>query len=444
MTVTSTSTRRKTKKNQGVAARQSEPKLTTEPNTELTIESNPKSTPTNGFKATVNPDTLTEKLAIVMRAIPKKAPSHPILAHVLIEADKETQMLKLTAFDLRTSITTRCPATIENSGSWTVHARLLESLSKNLPQSPITLAVNLDTQQVDLISNLSIYHLPGLPFTEYPNVPALPDSEPFTWKVEVFAGAMNVLIAASKNEKTPILNGATLRFHSGSVQVAATDGHRLATYEHSSSRRILSDPNQPSTPPDTAQDQELTMLTVPTKDLQVCEQILNSLAMETLSLHYNGNGIVGFEMGDSEVVMTTRLLSGTYPNWPSLLPTEFQNTLTVNRQALMNALCRIHLLAEQSCDSNKTMELAIDSEHQQLRCCVETLNAGSGAEALNAKVQSESLTIAFNAKYLLDGVLAADSEEIRIQINTNTSPVVLEAVGDKSFKYLILPLSTNG
>ena len=90
------------------------------------------------------------------------------------------------------------------------------------------------------------------------------------------------------------------------------------------------------------------------------------------------------------------------------------------------------------------MELAIDSEHQQLRCCVETLNAGSGAEALNAKVQSESLTIAFNAKYLLDGVLAADSEEIRIQINTNTSPVVLEAVGDKSFKYLILPLSTNG
>lgn len=428
----------------------SKPPVTSDSQPSGDAKSTPQaSTPLVGFKATLHPYTLAEKLALVMKAIPKKNPSHPIFLNLLIEADKKTQTLKLTAFDLRTCITTRCPATVEQAGTWTVSAKLLESMVKTLSEEPITLAVNPTSQQVELISNLSIYHLPGRSPSDYPALPLLPAVSPLTLPASAFISSLSVLIAASKDEKKPILNGANFRIEEKLFSIAATDGHRLAAYSHKLTSPVLPQSSQSSKTSNTKSEKAFQpiQLTIPTKDLRDLEQIIDSEAVESVSLYYDssqqkGSGsVVALEIGNGKTTVIARLLDGTYPNWPDLLPRTFERTVTLNRHAFFNAMERISILAEQSQDPEKTVEVDIDVAHKEMRLKVDTPTAGSGREAVGIeRIKGDDISIAFNAKFLLDGLKAIASEQVQLRINSNSTPVVLESVGNLRLRYLIMPV----
>ena len=144
---------------------------------------------------------------------------------------------------------------------------------------------------------------------------------------------------------------------------------------------------------------------------------------------------VVFELGHQRI--TTRLLEGQYPNYRQLIPKNFERQLTLDRKQLMAALERIGVLADQR---NNIVKLSIGGTQQTLALSVEAQEVGSGREEMPAQVTGDDLDIAFNVRYLLEGLRALPSAEVQLQCNSSTSPAILTPVSGLQMTYLVMPV----
>jgi DNA polymerase-3 subunit beta len=117
--------------------------------------------------------------------------------------------------------------------------------------------------------------------------------------------------------------------------------------------------------------------------------------------------------------LTSRLLDGNYPNYRQLVPTSFERQISLDRKAFISALERIAVLADQK---NNIVKLSIDATGQEIAISVDAPDVATGRESIPAQISGDDLDIAFNVKYLLEGLKAIDSSDIQIQLNTATSP----------------------
>jgi DNA polymerase-3 subunit beta len=147
---------------------------------------------------------------------------------------------------------------------------------------------------------------------------------------------------------------------------------------------------------------------------------------------------VHFDLGAQR--LTTRLLEGQYPNYRQLLPKEFARTVTFDRRLMMQSLERVGVLASQK---NDIIKISVDSTAQSIALSVEATEVGSGREEMPAKVTGDDLDIAFNVRYLLDGLRAMDVVEVTMHCNAPTSPVVFKPVGG-GLDYLVMPVQIRG
>ncbi|MEO1182390.1 MAG: DNA polymerase III subunit beta, partial [Cyanobacteria bacterium J06636_28] len=155
---------------------------------------------------------------------------------------------------------------------------------------------------------------------------------------------------------------------------------------------------------------------------------------EPIALRFDPTQVV-FELGHQRI--TTRLLEGAYPNYRQLIPPKFERQLTVDRKQLMAALERIGVLADQR---NNIVKLSISGTGQTLALSVEAQEVGSGREEMSAQVTGDDLDIAFNVRYLLEGLRALPSSEIQLQCSSATSPAILTPVSGLQMTYLVMPV----
>lgn len=160
----------------------------------------------------------------------------------------------------------------------------------------------------------------------------------------------------------------------------------------------------------------------------------------------NGNAIsVQFDQGQvvfewTDQRLTSRLLEGQYPNYRQLVPRQFTHQLTIDRRAFLTALERISVLADQK---NNIVKVQLDPLTEQLTLSVDAQDVGSGREAIPAQISGEGMDIAFNVRYLLDGLKAINTTHVQMQLNTATSPVVLSPLGDLKMTYLVMPVQVR-
>ena len=235
-------------------------------------------------------------------------------------------------------------------------------------------------------------------------------------------GLRGALFATSNDETKQVLTGVHLTAKAQSLEFAATDGHRLAVVQ------TIDDSG-------TSTATEGMKVTIPGKALRELERILQA---------YPGGDAIAFRLDQTQVVfdleqqrITTRLLEGQYPNYQQLIPNKFERQLTLDRKQFVSALERIAVMADQR---NNIVKLSLSSEQQSLALSVEAQEVGSGLETLPAQVTGEDLDIAFNVRYLLEGLKALPSTEIQIQCNTATSPSVLTPLGSVKMTYLVMPV----
>jgi DNA polymerase-3 subunit beta len=365
-------------------------------------------------------------LTIVSRVVPSR-PSHPVLGNVLLKADNSTQRVSLTGFDLSLGIQTSFSAQIETGGMITLPAKLLNDIVSRLPEGELVLEQD-EESIVTLTCSSGRYQVRGLDAGEYPELPMVEDGQPVNLAVEMLLeGLKGALFATSADETKQVLTGVHLTSAQDSMEFAATDGHRLAVVQ------TIEQAEEPSQ----LGEAEIEV-TVPAKTLRELERLLQHYqSANAIALRLDPSQVI-FELGDQRV--TSRLLEGQYPNYRQLVPAQFSRQVTVERKLLISALERIAVLADQK---NNIVKLFIDGTTSQLTLSVEAQDVGSGRETVPVQISGDDLEIAFNVRYLLDGLKALSSSEIQIQCNSSTSPAVLIPVGGIKMTYLVMPVQVR-
>jgi DNA polymerase-3 subunit beta len=384
------------------------------------------------MKLVCSQSDLNSNLSLVSRAVPAR-PSHPVLGNVLLIADESKQRIRLRGFDLSLGIETSFSAQVTQGGSITLPAKTLGDIISRLPDGEITLThEDDDTEEgglVTLTSTSGRYQLRSLNAEDFPELPTVDDGDSILLPVESLAeGLRSTLFAASTEETKQVLTGVHVTLGRDAIEFAATDGHRLAVLETPNDRDDDAEANTPS---------DGLEVTIPARALRELERMLGLRNKEDgVTLHIDAGQVI-FELGD-DLKLTSRKLEGAYPAYRQLLPTQFLNQVSVDRRKFQSALERIAVLAD---SRNNVVRCTIDQEQQQVQLSVESQDVGSGRESMEATVSSNTpQEIAFNVKYLMDGLKALSSGEITIHLNSATQPVIFTPLSGLKMTYLAMPV----
>ncbi|MEO0456521.1 MAG: DNA polymerase III subunit beta [Cyanobacteria bacterium P01_A01_bin.114] len=367
---------------------------------------------------------LNTHLSMVGRAVPSR-PTKPVLSNILLKADAITQRVTLTGFDETLGIQTQFPAQVDSAGELTLPAKLLSDIVARLPTEDLELSGAEEDAVVTLKCSSGEYQVRGMGAEDYPSLPEVEDGQLAQLSADaILEGLHGALFATSSDETKQVLTGVHLTAHPENLEFAATDGHRLAVVKTVDEHRDEDD------------DAALMLeVTVPGKALRELERTMQLYqGTEPISLRFDPTQVV-FELGDQRI--TTRLLEGQYPNYRQLIPQQFERQLTLDRKQFMAALERIAVLADQR---NNIVKLSILTSEQRIALSVEAQEVGSGREVLPAQITGEDLDIAFNVRYLLEGLKALPSTEVQIQCNSATSPAILTPLGGIKMTYLVMPV----
>jgi DNA polymerase III subunit beta len=375
---------------------------------------------------------LNINLALVSRAVSTR-PTHPVLANIKLEATTNPDTIQLTGFDLSLGIQTNFSAQVEESGILTLPAKLLNDIVAKLPSGEITLDDEAGENLVTITSVSGRYQVRGMSAEEFPELPSIEQGETNQLSATAFIdGLKGSLVACSQDESKQVLTGVYLKVEPERLEFAATDGHRLGIVEV-----------YPNEAADAAEDAPEPLeqasigsfeVTVPAKALRELEKMLGSgQDDDKLGLQLE-QGQVVFGWGDCK--LTTRTLEGKYPDYRLLIPKQFQRQITLDRKQLLSALERIAVLADQT----NLVKFSIDSASQSIALSVESQDRGSGRESLTGQVSGADLDIAFNIKYLMDGLKTLLTQEITISMNGPLEPVILTPLGGVKMTYLVMPV----
>ena len=175
---------------------------------------------------------------------------------------------------------------------------------------------------------------------------------------------------------------------------------------------------------------------MPARSLRELERLLSARPSEESISLFCDRGQVVFLWADQ--VLTSRSLDGTYPNYGQLIPESFERSLTIERKPLLAALERIAVLADQH---NNVVKFSADPSTAELLLSADAQDVGSGSEALPIRMEGEAIELAFNVRYVLEGLKSMAAQEVCLKLNTSTSPAILHGdAEEQAFTYLVMPV----
>lgn len=387
------------------------------------------------MKFAISQKDLTDTLCLVSSAVPNK-PHHPILNNILLIADKQEQHILVTAFDFSLGIRVQCKSKIEIEGKVALPAKLFTQVISSLPKQEITLeivdnaAIIAHSSGKCRIQTVSPQEFPSLPEIEGKNI-TLP-------AIKLLQALEATLFAASHDENKQVLAGVHFQFTKSSWEAAATDGHRLAVASGTIETDKQLTENAQSEP-----SLDAVEITIPQQTLTELQKILGSVGDNSECTISIDNGIAVFTLPNIQI--TTRLLEGDYPKYSSLIPQQFQYQFTIDRKLFDNAIKRVGIVADQR---NKIVKITCDYKHQQATLSTDSSDIGGAVESLNIKPQGDyqqKLVIAFNIKYVDQALKFIPTNEVLINVNQPTTPVIITPVdGILNQLILVMPVELIG
>lgn len=373
-------------------------------------------------------------IQLVNKAVASR-PTHPILSNILFTADEVTNKISLTGFDLNLGIQTSFDANVDKSGAITIPSKLLSEIVSKLPhESPVTLKVDEDSENVLLKSDRGSFNLKGIASDDYPKLPFVESGTSLDINPVGFLQALKLTMFSSSNDESKqLLTGVNFKFKNQSLESAATDGHRLAvvlTSEEENYSKVDMTNNLING------DDHLSV-TIPTKSLREIEKLVNTKIKEdAIKLFYDKGQVVFIS---SNQIITTRTLEGSYPNYSQLIPDNFSKVFKFERNLLINALERIAVLADQQ---SSVVKIDINDE-KFASISADAQDIGNAKELLPVTFSGDKIDIAFNVRYLLEGLRVISCENVLLKCNLPTTPAVLVPDDDSAFTYLVMPVQVR-
>ena len=379
-----------------------------------------------------NQNEFNNAIQLVSKAVASR-PTHPILANVLLAADQGTNKISLTGFDLNLGIQTSIEATVKRSGAITIPSKLLSEIVNKLPsETPVLIDVDSDSENISIKSDRGSFNLKGISSDDYPNLPFVESGTSLNIDPTSFLKALKLTIFASSNDDSKqLLTGVNFTFKQKYLESASTDGHRLAVVliENKDSTEKIETELAP---------EENLSVTIPSRSLREIEKLISlQNSSNSIKLFYDKGQIV---LISSNQIITTRTLEGTYPNYSQLIPDDFSKIFTFNTKKFTEALERIAILADQQ---SSVVKIKLD-ENDFASISADAQDIGNASESLSVIYTGGNFDIAFNVRYLLEGLKVIPSENVILKCNLSTTPAILVPDDSiNSFTYLVMPVQVR-
>lgn len=371
---------------------------------------------TQAMEFSVKKFDLLRELELTQGVVERKT-TIPILSNLLIEA--KGNGLAITATDLELSIRTSCEARVKKEGAGTIPAKKLYDIVKLLPEAEIKFKL-LDNHWIQLTCERKNYKLVGMSKENFPALPSFPDAN-----IKIPAGLLGGLIAKttfaiSAEESRYTLNGALLVWRPVSVSMVATDGHRLAMVEIEHKTEGFS---------------QETRVLIPKKAMTEIQRLASESGEDAAVEFAQDESHLFFRFGQR--LLTSRKLTGQFPNYEAVLPRDSSKTLVLERGELQDALRRVSQLADL-----RTHAIRFVLAKEGVEISASSPEYGEAKEALDKEYAGEPITIGFNAQYLLDFLAAAPDGPISFEMKDDQSASQLRPLADESsrYRYVVMPM----
>lgn len=326
---------------------------------------------------------------------------------------------ELLATDMEIGLRMPLSAEVSRPGSAVLPARLLLDVARSLSADQLTMELRAAEQDVELICGATTFHLRTLRAEDFPTLPTPTPETRVALPAEAFVETISrVARSASRDETRPVLTGILMSASGQELRMVATDSYRLSVKE-----TRLETPLQGS-----------LEANVPARALQELVRIAQQTPAETLAVSVGQSQVV-FEIGD--IVLSSRLIDGQFPNYRQLLPESVDHELRLASAEVTDVVRRISLLAQ------KNAPLRLSFSEGQLSVSAQTPDVGEASEAIPVPFHGEPFEIGFNPEFLRDGLESIDSDELVLKLISPLRPGLIESPDTGDFVYLIMPIRLN-
>jgi DNA polymerase-3 subunit beta len=364
-------------------------------------------------------ENLARGLQVVSRVVSTRS-TLPVLNNVLLRT--EDGGLKLTATNLEIGMTYWVPGKVDTGGAMTVPARLLTDIVAGLPANE---RVELELQAQETLhiqAGRFETRVKGIDAEEFPAIPTAGERPTTRVPQKVLRQALGeVTFAAATDEARPILTGVLARFEGDKLTLAAADNYRIAV-----KTLTVLDPV------------EETSVVVPARSLHELSRILSDTDDPVDIVLSPARNQILFHLEGIDLV--SRLIDGQFPNYQQVLPKGFTTKAVVDRDQLLAAVRMASLIASSSAN---IVKMHVGKEAEVGLTVSAAADVGDNKSDVEAKVEGDGTTIAFNARYLLDVLTNVDSDQFAVELNGPLSPGVLRPVGDGQYVHVIMPVKTT-
>jgi DNA polymerase-3 subunit beta len=370
-------------------------------------------------KLSVMQENLARGLSVVSRAVSTRS-TLPVLANVLLKT--EDAGLKLTATNLEIGITYWVAGKVDVDGATTVPARLLTDLVTSLPPGE---RVDLELQAGDTLhiqAGRFESHLKGIEADEFPAIQTAGDRPTTRIAQNVLRQALEeTAFAAASDEARPILTGVLARFEGDTVTLAAADNYRIAV----KTIPVLDPVAETSVVIPARALNELVRVLADSDDPV---DVVLAQARNQILFHLEG------------VDLVSRLIDGQFPNYQQVLPQSHSTRAVLDREELLRAVRPAALIAHESAN---IVKLQISANGDAGVVVSANAEVGDHVGQVEAAVEGDGTTIAFNARYLADVLTNVEAAQFALELNGPLSPGVFKPVGDERYVHVVMPVRTT-
>ena len=372
-------------------------------------------------------DVLLDALATAARAAATRGGALPALSGVRLEVAGD--VLHLAGSDLDLTLQVEASVAGIDNGVCVIPARLGTDIVRAVEPGAVTFS--LEGSEAVISAGRSQFSVRVLPAEEFLRLPE-PAGDAVTLDGAALAAALNQVVrAASRDDARPILGGVLMTAEPAGLRLVATDSYRLAM-------RDL---------PGTTVLAEGQHVLVPARALGELGRVLagpNLPDSGQVTLRLGGDQ-ASFEVrperpperGSGGVRVTTRLIEGEFPNYRQLVPSGYPNRLVVGKDALLDAVRRVKLLAREA----TPIRMALRPDGLELTAV--THDVGQAREDLDAKYEGSEMVVAFNPEFLIDGVEATPGDDVVLETLDALKPATLRPTEGTDFLYLLMPVRVS-
>ncbi len=329
--------------------------------------------------------------------------------------------MTVVATDLETVMKVHLDVEAKESGKVCIPAKILLDSLKNIAEQPLTFTIDKNFG-IEITSDNGKYKVMGENPDNFPKEPAADDANSFTITSSALVTAINKsLFAVSNDDLRPAMTGVFFELDKKGLTCVATDAHRLVKYRRT-------DVSCPKTDTFIAPKKPLNLLKTALPDND-----------DELTVSYNSNHLF-VKHGGTELVC--RLIDARFPDYKVVIPVDNPYKLTINKNDFQSALRRVSVFSNKS-----TNQVALSISGSELQLAAQDVDfSNEGNERMSCQYDGEDLQIAFNAKFLIEMLGAADTDEIVMELSTPTKAGIIkptEVDANEELLMLVMPLMLN-